>query len=90
MQQNCLWLHPNQVFKPGSSYDAQRIVLSISLLSACFAMQDILNLFRIECISCLLPYAWRMQTCTMQACVLNNATVSDTQHLKLSISVAAV
>ena len=31
-----------------------------------------------------------MQTCTMQACVLNNAIVSDTQHLKLSISVAAV
>ncbi len=89
MQQNCLWLHPNQVFKPGSSYDAQRIVLSISLLSACFAMQDVLNLFTIECISCLLPYAWRyanMYNASLcpQQCYSVGHTAFEAQHLRCS------
>ena len=43
MQQICLWLHPNQ-YCAGSSYDAQDVVLTISLLSVCSAIQDILNL----------------------------------------------
>ena len=96
MKQNCLWLHQNQhyvVFKPGKSCAfAQHAVLSISLLSVCFAIQNILDscsfklvhaFFSIELISCLLPCAWHAQMCMMQDVVLNNARhlAFEAQHV---------
>ena len=57
MQQNCPWLHPNQhctAFKPSSSYDfPQHVVLSIGVLPACFAIQNILNLCRYKLVQAL-------------------------------------
>ena len=44
------------VFKPGSPYNsAQHAVLSNSLLSVCFAIQNILNLCSFEFIDAVLP-----------------------------------
>jgi len=52
-------------------------------------MQDILNLFGIECISCLLPYAWRyanMYNASLcpQQCYSVGHTAFEAQHLRCS------